>query len=899
VRNLTKALTMISLLAPVSGYSLGIGDIRVRSALNQRLNAEIALVATRGESVSNIKVNLAPSEKFDAAGVSWSYFLSKIRFKPVIKPNGSMVIKVTSTEALKEPYLNFLVEVSWSKGNLYREFTVLVDPPAEYQEPAYQEAPQYDTYVAPEQNYVPRRRASAPAVRRTARQRRAPVNNYGGQIVTRRNDTLWRVAERARGGGVSVEQMMMALYQKNPHAFFQPNVNALSAGKTLKIPEKGEIQQLSRREALAEFSQHNAAWKNGGSVTAQDTQVAKEEVVDSQLKLEAPAEGAVAGNESVSPSTEEKTTAKPLPVQSTAQATPESSAQTSAETGANPAVDQALQSKVAALEKQLAMMQELIVLKDKQLAEMQSPNAKPPTAIETPVTQEQPSSKPEDVKPETLQPVVPEQTPTVTAPQTPQPVTQQPVVPLEKPKPPVKKPVTEPQPVPEETSSTWLWLVGGLATLLGFGWLWYRRQKILQETDAESMFRNYTTMRSQNTTELVSGAQAAAVGEESSFLNDFKSSDFEAFESFNVDHGDIDPLAEADVYLAYGRYQQAEDLIRQAIKDQPDRDDCKLKLLEIYHANSSQEEFEKYAQELVDAGKRKDRDFWAKVAVFAQDICPDSALFKNASTAAIFDTESDEDDGENVLFNSAVDVPKKETSGAANFEMPEDEDLENFMDQESSDKQGNGADKQNLVSDTAESDISFDLESTFDEKLAETSSDNDVLEFDLDFKPESQASLTELQASDFDSFDNKTESNENDNGDLETYEFDFNPETITKDKEAQADIAIQDTWEPEQTIDFSIDKLDSDTGSLNDGSLDFEFDVDTSIQGSDRRSAQGGNFPVSDLTDMDEMETKLDLAKAYIDMGDTDSAKDIITQVLEKGSAEQKSAAQSLLDDLG
>ncbi|MGZ5577165.1 MAG: type IV pilus assembly protein FimV, partial [Methylobacter sp.] len=131
MRNLTKTLAVVSLLAPASGHTLGIGDIKLHSSLNQNLDAEIALTLS-GESVSDIKVNLAPPGKFDEAGVSWSYFLSKIKLETVTHPNGATVIKVTSKEALKEPFLDFLLEVSWPKGNLYREFTVLVDPPSVY-----------------------------------------------------------------------------------------------------------------------------------------------------------------------------------------------------------------------------------------------------------------------------------------------------------------------------------------------------------------------------------------------------------------------------------------------------------------------------------------------------------------------------------------------------------------------------------------------------------------------------------------------------------------------------------------------------------------------------------------------------------------------------------------------
>ncbi len=132
MRNLTKTITAISLLAPVSAFPLGIGDIKLHSALNQNLDAEIALFVSAGVNVSDINVKLAPPEKFDEAGVPWNYFLSKIKFETIKAPDGSTVIKVSSKEALREPFLDFLVEVSWDKGNLYREFTVLVDPPVAY-----------------------------------------------------------------------------------------------------------------------------------------------------------------------------------------------------------------------------------------------------------------------------------------------------------------------------------------------------------------------------------------------------------------------------------------------------------------------------------------------------------------------------------------------------------------------------------------------------------------------------------------------------------------------------------------------------------------------------------------------------------------------------------------------
>ncbi len=933
MRKLTKALTVVSLLAPVSGHSLGIGDIRVRSALNQNLNAEIALIASKGEDPSNIKVSLAPAEKFDEAGVPWTYFLSKIRFTPVVKPNGSIVIKVTSREALKEPYLNFLLEVSWPKGNLYREFTVLVDPPADYQPQTYQEpqfqeptyaiSSNYDTYRPPKRDYAPQRRA----VRHRAvkQQRAVGGGSYGGQIVTRRNDTLWNVAERARDAGVSVEQMMVALYEKNPHAFYQQNVNALSAGKRLQIPEKSAVQQTSQQEALAEFDRQNDAWKNNRSgVPAREVQAAKEEAVDNQLKLEAPAEATVGANETVSPSSEQTSSTGTAASPPTQTAPPNPNVQPQqqpAETNkASAAADEALQGKIAALEKQMAMMQELIALKDKQLAELQNPSQ---TTASIP-----PQTPPAQVTPPVTTPT--QQEPAVPPPVTPTqpvqavPAPEKPVQPAVPPKPvatPVIKKVEPPTPVAEESGTPLLWVLGGLGAILVplFGWIWWQKKKIAQETEAESTFRNYSTMRSGDTSGPFSsarktGAASGLAAGDSSFLNDFKASDFESFESFNVDHGDIDPLAEADVYLAYGRYQQAEDLIRQAIKDFPNRDDCKLKLIEIFHASSNKSDFESYAAELAAAGKRENKDFWRKVAELGRDLNPDSELFLSTpeNNVAVFSSEV-ETLAENVLLSPSLEQdatakPKEEIEnlGAATFEISESDEGESVFDTHPI-QESPAQDQDETIIETAKDDKKAAVDksayepSSFEDDAAGLQN-NESLDFDLGPYPGTETgseSAPDLAKQAFEKEIPQPKSDDfGDENEIEAYEFDFDLGRPEEDKPTIAEkTEAKDTWDPDQTLEFSFDKPD-ETDTFGNDILDFSFDLDAPSTGSGKGSS-GQGFGVSDLTDMDEMETKLDLAKAYIDMGDAVAAKDIIGQVLEKGSAEQKKAAQSLLDDLG
>lgn len=132
VRHFTKTLAVVSLLAPVSGQSLGIGDIQLHSSLNQNLNAQIRLSVADGENPSDVSVRLAPPEKFDQAGVPWNYFLSKLRLEPVVQADGGILVKVTTREVVTEPFLDFLLEVTWPQGSMTREFTLLIDPPTSY-----------------------------------------------------------------------------------------------------------------------------------------------------------------------------------------------------------------------------------------------------------------------------------------------------------------------------------------------------------------------------------------------------------------------------------------------------------------------------------------------------------------------------------------------------------------------------------------------------------------------------------------------------------------------------------------------------------------------------------------------------------------------------------------------
>ncbi len=929
VRLLTKTLAVVSLLAPASGYALGIGEIKLHSALNQNLDAEIALTLS-GENVADIKVNLASPEKFAEAGVSWNYFLLKIKFETITGANNSAVIKLTSKEVLKEPFLDFLLEVSWPKGNLYREFTVLVDPPSVYSQATIPVSTSAESYAQPpgtttardggsvaigttaRMQEVEQRREQLPREPMRPPQRQTHINGQSGDGEslghtqdrygpTLGNDTLWSVAERARGqSDVSVVQMMMAIYKANPHAFYKENINALTAGKILNIPETEVVLNVPRNEAIAEFNRHTQAWKNHVVPAKEQPTLSKDEgATDNQLTLAAPTKAAGADHAVVASvneqiSTEKKTADVSAGVKGKAGNTASEAVPTTARDGGSVAIgtepmrqNDAVRSKIADLEKQLAMMQELIALKDQQLAALQN------QAPVTPVVQDQ--AMPSEVAAAKLA--------DQTAPTPPiqQAAASQPV---------------EPVAHPEADGLPELYSLGagtGAIVLTLLGWLWWRKRKVDQETNTESMFASSNLINAPEAEEIISvpvvddGAvhDAVTVGERS-FLSGFTPS---YFDSFDTDQGEIDPISEADVYLAYGRYQQAEELIRQAIKDQPNRDECKLKLLEVFYANENKTAFEAYANELAEAGKRNEAGFWEQAAEMGREICPDSRLFSSGNDVfAVADDVIDKNSNGN-RGSLLINTPSVGRIGSLPIAtLPPSLAVESVVGDNGFTKQNSNTSEAFFDVSAGAHDVSESVESKAgvlakdeakDNAFVDEQRNNQAIDFDLssfsmdadeadkDFVVSNSLLDTALEAH----IDNK-------NQEFESYEFDFSSDNIeTKEIDGLDFGALEKTNKDRQYIDFSADKSLDFNDDLS-GDFDFNFDLDVPAATRGQDAHQYDTFGVSDITDMDELETKLDLAKAYVDMGDAVAAQDLAKEVLEQGTVEQKKIAQALLDEL-
>ena len=218
-----------------------------------------------------------------------------------------------------------------------------------------------------------------------------------------------------------------------------------------------------------------------------------------------------------------------------------------------------------------------------------------------------------------------------------------------------KEPAVEKsQEIQAEPKSDWEFpVMSALAIPLlgGLGWLFWRRKRNNDEMDAESMFSAASGI-SMPDPEIIDGISSEmaesssssfenAPSDESSLIGEFETSDFN---SFYTEQSEVDPVLEADVYLAYGRHQQAEELMLQAIADQPDRDECKLKLLEIYQADENKNAFEKYTTELLNAGKNNDGEFWDKVVEMGTKLNIEPGLLgEDVGKKATFDlSDSDE-----------------------------------------------------------------------------------------------------------------------------------------------------------------------------------------------------------------------------------------------------------------
>ncbi|MEO1573645.1 MAG: FimV/HubP family polar landmark protein, partial [Pseudomonadota bacterium] len=671
-RKSLQVLISALLSAPLSAYALGLGDIALDSSLNEPLRATIVIDSVQPGDLANFRAEIASSETFDRYGLDRPDFLNKLRFD-VIAVNDRPVLRVRSTIPITEPFVTFLVEANWDSGRLLREYTVLLDPPVfnpEASAPPVRAPSTSTSQLSSSGGFVPRPEpvpAPAPAPRRPAA---APLTgpSYG---PVRRNETLWAIADRARAGtDLSINQMMIAIYNANPEAFLG-NINLLKEGSTLALPGASQAAQISRQDAFTQARAHNERWRSSsGRVAAAavprpaastaDTSSAAD---DRRLRLRAPDASLGEGADDLKAALDDERTR-----------------------------NSELSDEIDALRDELAENKRLFNVQNNELAELQSQLGEDEDgAVAVTDTEFVP------VEDDTTDPVDTNDTvaadPAVAATDTGADSSSEPpadpppdAAPEPTPAPVAAAPVPTPAPAAEpglvgRLVSLWPAALGALA-LLG-GLVFWRSRKEAETAEAESwealsrdsaIPTTETPMPAEGQIEVTEGTASDADVEYFEDTGTFKPIDFAEAESdagleSEADRADApapsvdfpfedtlagdeslkldnsDPLAEADFHIAYGLYDQAADLVRTASEREPERRDLKLKLLEIFFVWGNKNAFVDAAQALRDEmGSTPDGD-WNKVSIMGRQICPDVELFTaedGASSADVVDLQLDE-----------------------------------------------------------------------------------------------------------------------------------------------------------------------------------------------------------------------------------------------------------------
>lgn len=940
VRKLVLAIAAASALSSGMAHALGLGEVTLQSSLNQPLVAEIELLEVRDLASNEVIPSLASPEEFVKAGVDRQYFLTDLKFTPVLKPNGKSVIRVTSSKAVREPYLNFLVEVLWPNGRLLREYTLLLDPPlyspqttvaAAPQLPIAAPAPRPSVAPAP----VPRSAAPAPAPRPAAP---APASRAisGNEYRTTANDTLWEIAQRV-GGGSSVNQTMLAIQDLNPDAFIGGNINRMKSGQVLRLPDEQQIRSRSNAEAVAQVAEQNAAWREGRAVASRQLDATRRTTAGSapataesadSLKLVA-AEAGQSTRGSDTGSANSKALADKLAV---TQESLDSTRRENAE----------LQSRVGDLQSQLDKLQRLVELKDSQLAKLQADLSAAPAAEEGATAQApatEPATQAPAAQPEAVPPAAEAATPPASPPEEAAPdynYSEEPAASVEdsaaaneqpaeepaaavepaapaKPAEDAKPAAPSPAPAPAPQSfiddlmanPMTLGLAGGGALLLLLVALMaLSRRNAMKEAELQDELADDLSQDQAFASDLDMSEDSLAGLDDEPVATPVAGE-----ERVTAQTGDA--LGEADIYIAYGRFNQAAELLQNAINDEPHRSDLRLKLMEVYAELGDREGFARQDNELREIGGA------TAEAEQLKSKYPAIAAFAGAGVVAAAASAEDDVDAFS-LDDLSLDEPVAEAPVAASgdlddaFDLSLDDleaDLENDLQSAKADEAPLSLDDEldfRLIDEpaaptaAADDDLDFDL-ALGDDKVELSQPADDLSAFSLDLDEPAAASSDETDEFLLSLDDDTPLSQPVD--DLSGLSLDLSEETPAADLDLPADfdLSLEDEApvQPAVEPDSFAAQLDEVTAELDQLSNGFDEPQAPPLASVDSLSSDlDGDDDFDFLSGTDETATKLDLARAYIDMGDIEGARDILDEVVAEGNDAQQQEAREMISKL-
>jgi pilus assembly protein FimV len=591
-------------LAVASPYAdaAGLGRLTVQSGLGQPLKAELEVTAVSRDEMPTLQVKLAPPAAFRAANLEFNPALSNLRFALEKRADGNYFVRINSPQPVNEPYLDLMVELTWANGRVIREYTVLLDPPslrqqAEVVAPVAPPAPvatPAPARPAPAASAPPTAVTAPPAAPAPAPRAAAPAPE--GSYTVKAGDTLGRIASQNRPAGVSLDQMLVAMFRQNPDAFVGSNMNRLKAGAKLNLPTAADAAVVTADDARREVVAQSADFAQYKSRLAQA-------VTGTPATAAAPPTTAAGGGQ-VTTRVEDKGAPPPAGDQLKIAKAEEKGAAAAAAAKADEAA-----AKARALKEEEEKAEQLRRTNEalKKALEVQS---KAGTQVQQQAEQKA-APAPAPAAPPTEAPKV--ETPKAEAP---------PPAPVAKAAPP---PAAPPQEAPNAfmdmlgNTTTQLGLVGIVALLAGlFGWSAYRKRK----AESTERFKETNEGLQANSLFGATGGQSVDTG-----TSTFNSSFIPA--ASQLDSNEVDPVAEADVYIAYGREEQAEDILKEAIRLQPDRHAVRLKLLEIYARRGDKAAFMAIVEDLKERTGETGED-WAKALRLGRTLDPDNPMFAGA-----------------------------------------------------------------------------------------------------------------------------------------------------------------------------------------------------------------------------------------------------------------------------
>jgi pilus assembly protein FimV len=927
---LRVAILAVSLLAVVPGVSsaLGLGPIQLKSGLNAPLNAEIELTATP-EELASLKAQIASRDTFSRYGLDYPSFLTGIQVKIIRATDGRDIISLSSTAPMVEPFATILVDASWARGRNLREYTVLFDPPVFAPEGA-REAP----VAAPvtgggdRSGVVARPPVQAPAAPAPVASPAAPSSGESSYVV-RNGDSLSGIARQQTDGS---DRAMIAIYRANPAAF-GGNINELHAGAVLRLPDGAAIAAVDPGEAAAEVRRQSAAWSPGRTGEGSSS--------DPRLRLVPPA---AAGGSAGGAGNAEN------------QALRDRVTRLEADLAESRRLLELRNAELARLQGAGAPKTPAAP------AATPTPTPAPaaPAATTAPPATSEPiaEAEPEVAPP----PPVEKPKPVITTAPTPAPAAVSlmdrfkalwfiPVVLLV-----LAALLFGVRAMRRKRSNSFDSTFGAFGSTPNASRdlssdTFPMRKPVVAEDDRSILVEESGTHERP--------AFAKEVGRTVDFDEPDQSITGTGIDAGTaLDQGD--PLAEADFHMAYGLYDQAADLVRLAIEREPARRDLKLKLLEVFFVWGNKDQFLQTARELAASRDVAEPGEWEKILIMGKQLAPEDPLFSATySGPGPSAVDLNLEGGQNHIDFDLHGEPSVEFTPEGGMDLDlgsasRDRDMEGTARLDFSlDDPARGGDALARTATTRQMvQPGFGEETATQRIAAPEGQEGPTVE-----QPQLHDGGTLRQKIDaqtqFISNDQTAELALDDLG-LDLGRLDTTRSTMLDDSRLTRELASPDAPTLVAGLDETSRRMISDAeaglqptellplGDATDDaartsrvpSLDFElnYDVDGSavtgkhgtlgdtdykldLDVGSKKPADGEHAATQRLESarasevdplsadlepvtMSEVGTKLDLARAYMDMGDPDGARNILNEVLQEGSVTQKQEAQRLIDSI-